>query len=73
MRGERTEYLAALTKQFEGGSLSQTQLLKAMADYDAAAATKRLPLYALLSTIAAAASAIASAVSVFFAYLGSRH
>jgi hypothetical protein len=48
-------------------------MLQGIADYDALTAAKRMRLYALLSTIAAAISALASALAAYFAYLSVRH
>ena len=57
-----------LDGQFDGGTLTAVEKIKILVEYDAFVATKKLPLYALLSTIVAAISAIASAAAAYFAY-----
>jgi hypothetical protein len=52
-----------LENRFSGGTLSSIDRIKILAEYDALVATKRLPLYALLLTIVATISAIASAAA----------
>jgi hypothetical protein len=49
--------------------LEKDYVLQGIAEYDALAATKRMRLYSLLSTIAAAIAALAAC----FAYLGVHH
>jgi hypothetical protein len=68
MSEEREKLAKVLDGQFKGGTLSSVEKIKVLAEYDALVATKRLPFYALLSTIAAAVSAIASAAAAYFAY-----
>jgi hypothetical protein len=68
MTNERNRLDEILESRFNGGTLSQIDRIKILAEYDALAATKRLPFYALLSTIVAAISAIASAAAAYFAY-----
>jgi hypothetical protein len=62
---DRDQYVQMLEGMRRGGTLGETDMLKAIAEYDALMATKALPVYALLSTIAAAISAIASAAAAF--------
>jgi hypothetical protein len=70
MTKERDDYKTMLDRMVEGGTLSviDTGQNARLAEYDALIATKRLPHYALLSTIVAAISAIASAAAAYFAY-----
>jgi hypothetical protein len=65
---ERDDYKTMLDRMVEGGTLSVIDRPKLLAEYEALIATKRLPLYALLTTIVAAISAIASAAAAYFAY-----
>jgi hypothetical protein len=65
---ERDDYKNMLDRMFEGGLLSPIERPKLLAEYDASMATKRLPIYALISTVIAAVSAIASAAAAYFAY-----
>lgn len=62
------DYNAMLDRMVNGGSLSTIDRPKLLAEYEALVATKRMPLYALLSTVIAAISAIASAAAAYFAY-----
>jgi hypothetical protein len=73
MSDDRQKYAQTLDKRFEGGTLTTLDVMKAKAEFEALVATKRMPLYSLLSTIAAAISAIASAAAAYFAYLGLHH
>jgi hypothetical protein len=68
MANDRDQLAEILENQFRGGTLSSINKIKMLAEYDALVATKRLPLYALLSTVVAAISAIASAAAAYFAY-----
>ena len=70
MTDEREEFVRHLIARYKAGSLEKDYVLQGIAEYDALAATKRMRLYSLLSTIAAAVSALASAVAAYFAYLG---
>jgi hypothetical protein len=67
---DREEFVRHLIARYKAGSLEKDYVLQGIAEYDALAATKRMRLYSLLSTIAAAVSALASAVAAYFAYLG---
>ena len=73
MTKERDAYKAMLDRSLEVGQLSYLDRPKLLAEYDALIATKRLPVYALLSTIVAAVSAIASAAAAYFAYASLHH
>jgi hypothetical protein len=55
------------------GMVNEQTVLQTLAEFDALEATKRLPMYALLSTIVAAISAIASAAAAYFAYAALHH
>jgi hypothetical protein len=68
MTKERDNYKAMLDSMVENGTMSMLDRPKLLAEYDASIATRRLPLYALLSTIVAAISAAASAAAAYFAY-----
>jgi hypothetical protein len=70
---DREEFIRRLIARYRAGELGKDHMLQGIADYDALTATRRMRLYALLSTIAAAISALASAVAAYFAYLGVRH
>jgi hypothetical protein len=50
---DREKYAQFLDKRVVGGTASYTDVMRARAECDALIATKRMPLYALLSTIAA--------------------
>jgi len=65
---DRDQYAEMLARLYDHGTLTKTDMMKAIAEYDALAATKAMPVYALLSTIVAAISAIASAAAAYFAY-----
>lgn len=73
MTDDREEFIRHLIARYKAGSLEKDYVLQGIAEYDALAATKRMRLYSLLSTIAAAISALASAVAAYFAYLGVHH
>jgi hypothetical protein len=70
MTDDREAFIRHLIARYKAGELGQDHVLQGIADYDALTVTKRMRLYALLSTIAAAVSALASAVAAYFAYLG---
>jgi hypothetical protein len=63
-------FLETVKRMVAHGQVSTPDLLKAMAD---AKDARRLRLYVLISTIAAAVSAIASAVAAFLTYLNLHH
>ena len=73
MAEDREEFVRHLIARYKSGSLEKDYVLQGIAEFDALAATKRMRLYSLLSTIAAAISALASAVAAYFAYLGVHH
>jgi hypothetical protein len=64
---ERDDFENKLEAMFRNGQLSVIDRTKLLADYDAARATSKMPLYALISTANAAISAIASAAAAYFA------
>ena len=68
MSKERDRLVEILDGQIRAGTLSATDRITMLAEYDASSATKRMPVYALLSTIVAAISALASAAAAYFAY-----
>jgi hypothetical protein len=70
MTDDREAFIRHLIARYKAGELGQDHVLQGIADYDALTVTKRMRLYALLATIAAAVSALASAVAAYFAYLG---
>lgn len=57
-----------LQTQYDGGRISETELITTLVQYDAAHATKVLARYILASTIIASVSAMASAAAAYFAY-----
>ena len=73
MTDDRDEFLRHLIARYKAGELGKDHVLQGIAEFDALAATKHMRLYSLLSTIAAAISALASAVAAYFAYLGAHH
>ena len=48
-------------------------MLQGIAEFDALAVSKRMRLYSVLATFAAAIAAVASAVTAYFAYIGAHH
>jgi hypothetical protein len=70
---DREEFIRHLIARYKAGELGKDHVLQGIADYDALAATKRMQLYSVLSTMAAAISALASAVTAYFVYLGVHH
>lgn len=70
MSTDSENYARNLKMRLEAGTLSKTEMDRALVEYDAFRAAKRTQLYAIVSAIAAAVSAIASAVSTYLAYLG---
>ena len=73
MTDDREEFIRHLIARYKAGELGKDHVLQGIADYDALTVTRRMRLYALLSTIAAAVAALASAVAAYFAYLGVHH
>ena len=73
MTDDREEFIRRLIARYNAGELGKDHMLQGIAEFDALAATRRVRLYSLLSTIAAAISAMASAAAAYFAYLGVRH
>lgn len=70
---DREQYISHLEGQREAGMLAKDEMMRSIIEYDALAATKRMRIYSLISTIAAAVSAVASAIATFFAYVGVHH
>jgi hypothetical protein len=70
---DRKQYAEYLENRYDHGGITRVDLMRALAEYDALIATKRMPYYALLSTIFAAISAVASAVAAHLTYLGTGH
>ena len=73
MTDDREEFIRRLIARYNAGELGKDHMLQGIAEFDALAATKRVRLYSLLSAIAAAVSALASAAAAYFTYLGARH
>jgi hypothetical protein len=73
MSDDREEFIRHLIARFNAGELEKDHLLQGLAEFDAFAATKRMQQYSLVSTIAAAISALASAGAAYFTYLGVYH
>ena len=73
MTDDREEFIRRLIARYNAGELGKDHMLQGIAEFDALAATKRVRLYSLLSAIAAAVSALASAAAAYFSYLGVRH
>ena len=69
MTDDREAFIRHLIARYKAGELGQDHVLQGIADYDALSVTRRMRLYALLSTIAAAISALASAVAAYLSYL----
>jgi hypothetical protein len=57
----------------QAGEMPFEEVYKRLAEYDALVATSKLPRYALLSTIVAAISAIASAAAAYFSWVATHH
>jgi hypothetical protein len=70
MSSARDNYIDNLNSHLAGGLLSEKDVARAIAEFDAFEASKRTQVYAVVSTVVAAISAIASAFSAYFAYLG---
>jgi hypothetical protein len=70
---DREEFIRRLIARYNAGELGKDHMLQGIAEFDALAATRRVRLYSLLSTIAAAISALASAAAAYFTYLSVRH
>jgi hypothetical protein len=65
---ERDRLEQMLKNQFDGGTVSQRDMITTLVQYDAAYATKVMARYTLASTIVAMISAISSAAAAYFAY-----
>jgi hypothetical protein len=65
---ERDRLADMLERQLRSGQVGATEILERLAEFDAFEATRRLPIHALISTIFAAVSAIASALAAYFTY-----
>src|SRR5260370_6189764 len=57
-----------LQTQYDGGRISETEMITTLVQYDAAYSTKVLARHTLPSTIIASVSAMASAAAAYFAY-----
>ncbi|HZR76761.1 hypothetical protein [Bradyrhizobium sp.] len=68
MTKERDQLAGTLNGQYQSGTASKAEVISALAQYDAAHATKVMARYSLASTIVAAVSAISSAAAAYFAY-----
>ncbi len=68
MSKARNRLAAMLEDQRKSGMVNDQMILEKLAEFDAAEATARLPFYALVSTVMAAISAIASAAAAYFSY-----
>ncbi len=73
MTENREEFVRHLIARYNAGSLEKDYVLQGIAEFDALAATKRMRLYSVVATLAAAISALASAVAAYFAYLTVHH
>jgi ABC-type glycerol-3-phosphate transport system permease component len=62
----REQYRQILENRFEGGTMSRTQIIELLSQYDALQATVRNSKYALWSVIIATVAAVASAISAAF-------
>jgi hypothetical protein len=69
MTREREELKQILEDRKRAGSASGLDVIKELTAYDAARATRAMPIYALISTALAAVSAVASAAAAYFAYV----
>jgi hypothetical protein len=69
MTDDREAFIRHLIARYKAGELGQDHVLQGIADYDALSVTRRMRLYALLSTIAAAISALASAAAAYLSYI----
>jgi hypothetical protein len=73
MTEDREEFVRHLIARFKAGSLEKDYVLQGIAEFDALATTKRMRLYSVIATIAAAIAALASALATYFAYLTVHH
>jgi hypothetical protein len=67
---DREEFIRRLIARYNAGELGKDHMLQGIAEFDAMAATRRMQLYSLACTIAAAVAALASAAAAYFAYVG---
>jgi hypothetical protein len=70
---DRDEFIRHLVTRYKTGLLDKDYVLQGIAEFDALAATRRMRLYSVLATFAAAVAAVASAVTAYFAYVGIHH
>src|SRR5690242_8840180 len=69
----RDEFIRHLTMRYQQGLADKDYVLQGIAEFDALTVTKRMRLYSVLATFAAAVAAISSAVTAYFAYVGVHH
>ena len=70
---DRDEFIRRLVTRYKRGLADKDYVLQGIAEFDALAVTKRMRLYSVLATFAAAVAAVASAVTAYFAYVGVHH
>jgi hypothetical protein len=70
---DRDEFIRHLVSRYKRGMLDKDYVLQGIAEFDALSVTKRMRLYSLLATFAAAVAAVASAMTAYFAYVGVHH
>ena len=70
---DRDEFIRRLATRYKRGLADKDYVLQGIAEFDALAVTKRMRLYSLLATFAAAVAAVASAVTAYLAYVGVHH
>jgi len=70
---DRDEFVRHLVTRYKSGLADKNHVLQGIAEFDALAVSKRMRLYSVLATFAAAIAAVASAVTAYFAYIGAHH
>jgi len=70
---DRDEFIRRLATRYKRGLADKDYVLQGIAEFDALAMTKRMRLYSVLATFAAAIAAVASSVTAYFAYLAVHH
>ena len=70
---DRDEFVRHLITRYKRGLADKDHVLQGIAEFDALAVSKRMRLYSVLATFAAAVAAVASAVTAYFSYIGVHH
>ena len=70
---DRDQFIRHLATRYKRGLADKDYVLQGIAEFDALAVTKRMRLYSVLATFAAAVAAVASAVTAYLAYVSIHH